>query len=184
MNQIARDTGYSQTWVSQMFKSGLTEKQIRDRAKARDSGGKTTVAKGTGLAAPRAGTRGGQKPGADTGHAMIAANRERAVRGKTGETMLDVSLRKEIAIADQRELELQVRRNEMVPRHMMREWIAEAFVGAKDTLLKIAPELKDRLAAESDPVRIEAIIQGEVETALRHVSELLRRLANEARAAA
>ena len=98
--------------------------------------------------------------------------------------MLDAILRKEIALADQRELELQIRRGEMVSRHLMREWIAEGFVGAKNVLLKIAPELRNRLAAESDPARIEILIQAEVEAALRQIADLFRKLANEAREAA
>lgn len=178
VNQIARDTGYSQTWVTQMFKQGLTEREIRARAHARGTGQNPA---GGQLGKPRAqrpeGFRGGQKKGADTGQAMIAANREKAVRGRTGETMLDVQLRKEIALADQRELELKIRREEMVSRDQMRQVIGATIISAKDVLLKIAPELKDRLAAESDPARIEALVQGEIEVALRTLAALMRQLA-------
>lgn len=44
-------------------------------------------------------------------------------------------------------------------------------------LLKLGPELKDCLAAESDPGRIETMLQDEVETALPLMRDLLRKLA-------
>lgn len=181
VSELARQTGYNQSYVSSMLKTGLSESEIRARARARGTGRTTRGSAAAGIGTPR---RKEQPKENNRGNNLVAANRERAVRSAKGESMFDVRLRNEIAIADQREMELQIRRSEMVSRHMMREWISEGYVGAKDVLLMIAPELKDRLAVESDPVRVEQIIQGEIEVALRRIADLMRRVAEDAREAA
>ena len=79
--------------------------------------------------------------------------------------------RKEVAIADLRELELKQKRGELVPVSDVNAFVSGMVVRARDILLRVAPELRDRLAVCSDPIECEAMVTDEVYRALRELSE-------------
>lgn len=86
-----------------------------------------------------------------------------------GENLAQATLRKEIAIADQRELEVQRQRASLVSRPMVLGWLSEAVVKAREILLRIGPELRDRLAVEQDAMKVQEVIVVEVERALEEL---------------
>lgn len=97
------------------------------------------------------------------------------------ETLVSAQRRKEIATANQRELDYRQKVGELVPRYQMEQWLAGSILAAKDILLKIGPELRDKLAAETDPNRVEVMIVTDVERALRELESMQVRIAEEAR---
>jgi hypothetical protein len=119
------------------------------------------------------------RPGVDELLAKGATPEDIITKGKTrtkkkapGEVFLEAQRRKEVALADLRELELSQKRGELVDRNEANTFIGTMILKARDILLRIAPELKDRLATETDPIEIENLIDGEVRQALQKLSEL------------
>lgn len=105
--------------------------------------------------------------GTRDGIGWTGADRPGAVTdGRTGETKIQAELRKEVALASLRELELRQKSGELVDVGHVNAWMGTCIVAARNALLRVGPELRDRLAAETDPVRIEGLINGEVERAL------------------
>jgi hypothetical protein len=58
-----------------------------------------------------------------------------------------------------RKLEFQERTGEVVPVSYIRHWGANFLIAAKDEMLKMPGELQDVLAAESDPLKVAAILR-------------------------
>jgi hypothetical protein len=87
------------------------------------------------------------------------------------ETFLEAERRKQIALADLKELELAHKRGELVNKDEVNNFFGGLFLKARDILSHIAPELKDRLAHETDPVQIESLIDAEVRRALELLAE-------------
>ena len=50
-------------------------------------------------------------------------------------------------------------------------YMAGCIVKARDTLLRIGPELRDRIAQESDPIKCDGMITAEIVRGLREISE-------------
>lgn len=88
------------------------------------------------------------------------------------EVLAEAQRRKETALADKAELDVLQRRGELVPLATVNAWFAGAVVKARDILLRIGPELRDRLAVETDPIRVEAMVVEEVVRALSMLKEL------------
>ena len=88
------------------------------------------------------------------------------------EVLAEAQRRKETALADKAELDVLQRRGELVPLATANAWFAGAVVKARDILLRIGPELRDRLAVETDPIRVEAMVVEEVVRALSMLKEL------------
>lgn len=97
-------------------------------------------------------------------------------RSKTGETLSEATLRKEIALADQREMENEVRRGDLVLRNHMANWLGTGIVMARDWLRRIPQELRDVIALETDPVRCEELMQKAVDEVLGRVSDYFREM--------
>src|ERR1700680_4506229 len=87
------------------------------------------------------------------------------------ESINQAQRRKEVAIADLRELELKQKRGELVAVSEVNAFVSGMIVRARDILLRIAPELRDRLATCTDPIECEAMVTDEVHRALRELSE-------------
>lgn len=81
------------------------------------------------------------------------------------ETFLEAKRRKEIALADAAELETSQLKGELVSKQASEDWLSGLILKARDVLMRIAPELKDRLSQETDPAMIEALIDSEVRRA-------------------
>jgi hypothetical protein len=106
---------------------------------------------------------------AEEWRAKMKANEDKAASGE--ESHFDASRRKERAIADLRELELSVKRGELVKIGEMNAWVSGMILRAREILTRIAPELRDRLAKETDPNRIQELIDAEVSRALVQLSQ-------------
>jgi hypothetical protein len=50
-------------------------------------------------------------------------------------------------------------------------FVSGMIVRARDILTRIAPELRDRLAKETDPIRIQELIEAEVNRALASLAQ-------------
>ena len=102
--------------------------------------------------------------------------RERpVVSDQTQQTVEDLAaaqLRKESALASLREEELKQKRGELAPLIMVNAYICGMIVKARDILMRIAPELRDWLAATSDPVEIEKRLDAEIRRALGELKEM------------
>jgi len=87
------------------------------------------------------------------------------------ESLQHAQRRKEAAVADLRELELQQKRGELVPMSDVNAFVSGTIIRARDILLRIAPELRDRMATCTDAIECERLIDDEVRRALRELSE-------------
>lgn len=86
------------------------------------------------------------------------------------ESFTAAQTRKERALADLRELELSVKRGELVSIGEINAWVSGMILRARDILTRIAPELRDRLAKETDPNRIQQLLEAEIHRALTQLS--------------
>jgi hypothetical protein len=71
--------------------------------------------------------------------------------------------KKEFALSQLREIELAQKRGELLPVRYARIWGTRFLTEAKDTLLRVPGELRDRLASEDDPNVIEEILRSSFE---------------------
>ncbi|HEY4360086.1 MAG TPA: hypothetical protein VGN17_03925 [Bryobacteraceae bacterium] len=78
---------------------------------------------------------------------------------------------KEIALKNLRELEYQVKSGDLVPVAEVNAWVAGMIIEARNILLRIAPELRDRLCIEQDPAEIDRLISQEVDRVLQRLAE-------------
>ena len=90
-----------------------------------------------------------------------------------GESYFEAQRRKEIALADLRELELSLKNGDLVPVAEVNAWVAGMIVEARNILLRIAPDLQDQLSLVSDPAEINKLISGKVDSALDALSQKL-----------
>jgi hypothetical protein len=90
------------------------------------------------------------------------------------ESYFEAQRRKEIALANLRELELAIKSGELVPVAEINAWVAGNIVEARNILIRIAPELRDRLAIESDPAETDKLISVEIDRALAVLEEFPR----------
>jgi hypothetical protein len=86
------------------------------------------------------------------------------------ESFTEAQTRKETALADLRELELSEKRGELVNLVEVNAWVSGMILRARDILLRIGPELRDRLSKEADPITIQGLIDGEIKSALAELS--------------
>jgi hypothetical protein len=81
-------------------------------------------------------------------------------------TLNHAKIRKEVALADKHELDLAERRKELIDRQKVALYFSGMVTRARDTLLRIPSELRDRLAATSNPVECEKLVRKEITQAL------------------
>jgi hypothetical protein len=105
---------------------------------------------------------------------------DRKPSGDGQETLFEAICRKERALANLRELELKRRElelkektGELVKLEEVRSGVASMILRARDILLRIGPELRDRLAQETDPIRCEALVMDEIYRALNQLAQPL-----------
>ena len=85
--------------------------------------------------------------------------------------MADAVRRKEIAVANKHELDYQTKKGSQVSVTEVNAFVAGMIIEARDILLRVPGELRDRLAKESDPANVEAMLQVEVDRILGRLSE-------------
>lgn len=186
VSQLARETGYSIASVSKKLTAGKTPNQIRDDAKR--AGIKPTVlVTSTGKLASKAEIMESQqaiqaerKPllGSAThanGHASSSSSSSSqsspSPRSRVqDENYYQAQARKERILADLRELEYQEKVGQLAPVDLLNSWFSGCIVRARDILLNIGPELRDRLAQETDPVRCEEMVTFEIRRGLSEMS--------------
>lgn len=93
------------------------------------------------------------------------------VTPEDGESFANAERRKEIAWANLRELELATKSGELVPVAEINAWMAGCIVEARNILIRIAPELRDKLAIETDPAEIDRLISVQIDRALFQLKE-------------
>lgn len=86
------------------------------------------------------------------------------------ESFTEAQARKERALASLRELELAEKNGQLVDLHQVNAWVSGCIIRARDILLRIAPELRDRLSQESDPITIHELIDKEIRRALNELA--------------
>lgn len=178
---MARETGYSIASVSKKLTAGKTPDQIRQDA--RRAGIKPTVlvtstgklaSKVERLEADQAQAKSKSKPllGSATHHNGTPPKSESPTpRARTqDENYYQAQARKERILADLRELEYQERIGQLAPVDLLNSWFSGCIVRARDILLSIGPELRDRVAQEVDPVICEELITFEIRRALAEMS--------------
>ena len=103
--------------------------------------------------------------------AVPKAQPAKSKKKKAEETFIDAQRRKEIALANLREQELAIKAGELAPISEINNHVAGMILRSRDILLRIGPELRDRLAQESDAITIQKMIDAEVFRALAALSE-------------
>lgn len=167
--QLARDSGYAQAHVSRMMLKGMTPAEIRRKGAERQalsaSAKKGSVIDKRAHVERHAEMHGTPSPRHTPGRVPTAVN---------GEDLRHAQTRKEIALADQREMENAARRGELVPRVQVEIYISEGIVKCKDVLLKL-DELGDRFA-QMEPPKIRETIRAEVHRALGEIQAAWQKL--------
>lgn len=87
----------------------------------------------------------------------------------SGETIARAQLRKEIALANNRELEYFQKRQLLVPVAHVNRWFGGVIIQARDALLRLPAELRDRIAAETDPIECERVIREKLVEVLKRL---------------
>jgi phage terminase Nu1 subunit (DNA packaging protein) len=85
--------------------------------------------------------------------------------------MTESKARKAAADAELAELELAEARGELVSMADVNNWVAGMILRARDILVRIGPELCDRISQESDPIKVRSVIETEVTRALRELAK-------------
>lgn len=87
------------------------------------------------------------------------------------DTLAEAQRRREWIRVQKDELDLARRRGELAPIGEVNAWAAGMITRARDILMRIGPELKDRLAQQTNPHEVERVINGEVVRALNELAE-------------
>jgi hypothetical protein len=150
---LARECGISEATVSKKMKAGKTADQIR-----------TEAAQRKGVAPNRHGP--GRPAAKQSEYDMILKARTRY------DEMEQAKLRRQKALAERQEIENMLRRGELMPVSYARKWGLRYLIDGRDEMLKGPSELADELAAESDPVRVKAILLAWVERIMAKFEQL------------
>jgi hypothetical protein len=150
------------------MRKGQTADQIRIYAAIRSGGAPTRqkAAPSTGRVSARlAPTQPVKNRDAAEQEEAIMQGRERL------EALDDARLRRQRALAERQEIENMLRRGELLPVAHVRGWVARLLIEAREELLRLPNELADGLAAETDAVKIAAILRSVQERAITNLYE-------------
>lgn len=86
-------------------------------------------------------------------------------------TLNAAKIRKEVALADKHELDLAERRRELIDREKVNLYVSGMITRARDMILRVPGELRDRLAASANPVECERLLKKELTHALAALRE-------------
>ena len=152
VSALARETGLSNSTVSAKLKSGQTADEIRAGA-ARNQGRVPTKRRVPSKPTP-------------SEYDMSIESRARF------EALEDAKLRRARALAERQELENMLRRGELMPVAYARQWGVRFLIDGRDELLKGPSELADSLAAESDPLKVAAMLRAWLDRAIAKFEQL------------
>jgi hypothetical protein len=157
VSALARELCADPGNVSKMMSAGMTPDQIRAKYRSRAE----LKRRGVGVngkptsSVPPAGKR-----------SVDFARIERQAH-----TLAQIKLRKETALTLAIEMANAQKVSELVPAVWVRSWCERTVATSREILLRIPTELCDRLAAETDPVEIERLLEAELRRALDAVSK-------------
>jgi len=88
-----------------------------------------------------------------------------------GTSYFEAQRQREWIRVEKEKLELDLRREQVVELAPINAWGAGMILKAREELLRIAPELRDRLAQETDPIACEKLVAARVNAALSVLAE-------------
>lgn len=163
---LAREVGLTPQAISWKLKRGMTADQIRGE-----------YAKKKGLPPPLPAASSPSSPPRVLSITESFIDEDGEGSGGSGsvlkgrETEYAARGRKEIALANERELLVAQRQGELVPRVAVSQYISGMIVTAKNVLLRIGVEKQDDLAMETDPARCGEIVTKAVRKALEGLAD-------------
>lgn len=101
----------------------------------------------------------------------ICSEMEQAAGKTEGRSFLDAKTKREYIRLEKEALELKRIRGDLAPVGEINAFVAGMIIRSRDLLLRIGPELKDRLAHTSSPHTCEEMIAYEIRRALNELSE-------------
>ncbi len=186
---LAREFGVTSSTISRKMRDGQTVEQIRAWYESQGLGNKNkvepkqaesaivrrSVYQGTNKHAPKAATQSVPKPSLPPSPTPAQDDPDEQeipgwIPGSDGQndfaTLNAAKNRKEVALADKHELDLAERRRELIDRQAVGLYFSGMLTRARDSLLRIPGELRDRLAASSNPIECEKLVRKEITQAL------------------
>jgi hypothetical protein len=106
--------------------------------------------------------------------AVVAASEEAPTGNPVADlvpTLSEALRQKEWARVEMQHLELARRRGELIELAPINAFVAGMILRAREELLHIAPELRDRLAQETNPVECERMVSDRIRHALAGLAE-------------
>jgi hypothetical protein len=88
-----------------------------------------------------------------------------------GQSYFEAQRQREWIRVQKDQLELDLRRQQVVELAPINAWGAGMILKAREELLRIAPELRDRLAQEADPIACEQLVAARIQSALNVLAE-------------
>ena len=172
--ELAREVGLTASAVSYKIRRGMSVDEIRREGARRELARSNGTLKGKAAqagvpksvyAARKAGIEpplgSSAHPGAATGHRKAA---------KPEEELYDAQTRKDIALANLKELEEAKLRSELVPVAHVVNFMASAVMRCRDIFSGLR-DLSDRIRQEADPIAAQLMVDAEVQ---RGLEELVR----------
>jgi phage terminase Nu1 subunit (DNA packaging protein) len=87
------------------------------------------------------------------------------------ETLADAQRRKEVALADMRELDAQKAKGEVLDTEEVRNAVSGMIMACRAKLLALAGEICDKIAATSDPITVRELLDERIRQALAELAE-------------
>jgi hypothetical protein len=115
-------------------------------------------------------TESGNQAEVITGSVAVPITENGAQKGDN-RTLAEAQRRREWLKVQKDELELARKRAELAPIGEINAWVAGMIIRAREVLVRIGPELKDRLAQQPNPHECERLVMGEVHRALNELAE-------------
>jgi hypothetical protein len=155
VSALARETGFSAGAVSVKLRQGFTPDDIRRQAAQRQ--GRVHQSQSTGM---------GTEPRTKAEYELLIESRSR------GEQIEEAKLRRAKALAEKQELDNMLRRGELLPIPYVRLWATRFLIDGRDEMLKGPSEYADALAAETDPVKVNAIMRAWIDRVMAKFEQL------------
>jgi len=169
---IAKKAGLTRQAISYKVKRGMTHAEIIAQAKERKGlaakGQRNKADKGAHLHGVKKGKHSAKKRGRPAG--SLGAVAKEAQEAK--ESFNSASLRKEVALANLKEIEEAQKRGELISVEMARNYMTSMVVRARDCWMGIA-DLTDRIRQEPDGIVARQLVEKEVRRGLEELEKFM-----------
>jgi hypothetical protein len=155
VNALAREVGLTPTTISKKLKQGQTPEQIRRDAARKQGRAPTTNRKGAG-----------RPPETESEYDLLMQGRARL------DALDEMKFRRAKALAERQEIDNMLKRGELLPVSYVRQWATRYLTDGRDMLLVGPSELADTLAAETDPLKVAAILRAWLERVMGKFHQL------------